>query len=338
MANRQVLPSGQHTEGSVFLDLPPEIRLRIYEHALRFDGILQRPVRAAAWRSFKGYTADISLLCTSRLLHKEAKDVFYECNRFVVSYNHICHCENVYPHPALEQRMGEIHITNFLPRIDGAQTCRFCQDLGFGLIEHLLQLPKLNAVSLSFDDVWSFADFAPALLTKLATQHSTRLSSDEVGKIKVLGLRVRLDIDLPALYRAWAALARGDGKKHARHRVPGEHTMRRALEYLSFEANTYDRTALTLAPFFVGGDEDGIRALRFRGLDHEKSMRANFSVALAGVMNDIFADDGGSGSVSWVELGGKSDARTDRWSFSEEKDKPQEIRHMGFRDEDDLDL
>lgn len=333
------IPMDAQMDRSMFLSLPPELRLRIYEHALHFDDTLQRPLRAAAWRRFDGYVANISLLCTSKLVHKEAKDVFYEVNNFIVSYNHICCCENEYPYSALEQRMGEMRIVNFLPRINDEEwTCSFCQTSGLGLLEHLLQLPKLRSVSIAFDDVWSFADFAPTLLSRLAAEHDSSLVSDEVGRIDVLGLRMGLRIELPALYRAWAALARGERKKHARYRVPGEQTMRRALEYLSFEANTYDRTAATLAPFFVPRQEDGMRVLRFRGLEHEGKKRAEFTVALAGVMNDIFADDGGSGSVSWVELGGKDDNRSDRWRFSEEKDAPKGVIHMGFRDEPDLDL
>ncbi|TKA83705.1 hypothetical protein B0A55_00288 [Friedmanniomyces simplex] len=304
----------------MFLDLPPELRLRIYEHALHFGCTLQKPLRAAAWRRSDGCTANVSLLRASKLIYREAIDILYDVNSFAISYNHVCYCENTFPYPALEPRMRTIRITNFLPRIDQPQTCNFCQSSGFGLLEHLMQMPKLNSAVIAFENVFSFADFVPELLRNLAAERTVELSSGEVGEVNVLGPESRLCFELPALQRAWSALARGERAKDARNRVPGELTMRRALEYLQFETNTYDRTAETLLPFFTAyDDEDSRRRLRFVGLPDEHKKRAGFTVALAGVMNDIFADDGGSESITWVEIGGMM--HHDRWAFCEDAEQ-----------------
>jgi len=330
------VPSDEQMAGSMFLALPPELRLRIYEHALRLQGALQRPVKAAAvvWqKKTDGEVANVALLRANKLIHGEARDVFYEVNRFIVSYNHICSCENEYPYSALKQRMGEMRITNFLPRVDEAQTCMFCQASGFGMFEQLIHLPKLRSVSVAFDDVWSFADHAPTLLSTLATTHGTTSASHEVGKVEVLGLPLRLGIELPALYRAWAALARGERRNHARYRIAGEQTMRRVLQYLRFEADTYARTPTTLLPFFVQGEENRNPLLHFRGHEDDKK-RAEFTVALAGLLSEILADDGGSSSIPWADLSGDN-ATIVRWSFGEKNGVPQGVHHIGFRDEDE---
>ncbi|KAK3643118.1 Glycosylphosphatidylinositol (GPI) anchor assembly protein [Elasticomyces elasticus] len=316
-----------------FLGLPPELRLRIYEHALRFESTLQRPVRPNAWCVFDGYVANVALLSTSKLIHKEAKDAFYEVNKFNVSYNTICYCENQYPYPPLEQRLGVVRVTNFFPRIEEAQICNFCYASGYGLLEHLIDMPKLRRASIVFEDIFNFADYTPELLQELATEHTTDLSSNEVGTVQVLGLKIQLSLELPALQGAWSALARGEKARHARHGVPAENTMRRALEYLRFEANTYDRTAVTLLPFFVADNAQETRVLRTGGIATDSKMRADFTIALAGVMNDIFADEGGSDSVTWAEIEGKKECR--RWEFCEKTKAERQARIEGFIYEDD---
>ena len=85
---------------------------------------------------------------------------------------------------------------------------------------------------------------------------------------------------------------------------------------MQFEANTYDRTAEALRPFFIVNEKSTTPALRFRGLPNEKQQRADFTFALATVLNDIFADEGGAESLDWVQIGGAPSGGT--WMFEED--------------------
>ncbi|KAK5117184.1 hypothetical protein LTR85_008952 [Meristemomyces frigidus] len=300
---------------SAFLELPVELRLRIYEVALQFHGVLHRPLRASAWRNFTRYLANTSLLLTCRQVQEEAKGVFYELNEFRVSYHHMCGCEARFPFPAFdEQHIRKLEVCNFLPRVEEAETCQFCSGSGFGLIAYAQKLPKIRTMKVAFEDIFSFTDFAPELLRRLSERYDISLASEEVGNVEVDGLGFRLELQLPALHRAWSLLRNGDESATSQERQPGQSTMQRALEYLQFEANTYDRTASCLAPFFISSESDATPTLRFHGLADQKKRRADFTVALAGVLNDIFADDGGSGSIDWVDMEGMYGGR---WRFDE---------------------
>lgn len=311
---------------NLFLSLPAELRLRIYEYALQFPGVLQRPLRASAWRDFTGYLVNTPLLSVCKQVHEEARDVFHEVNEFRISYNHMCTCQNRFPFSAFnEQRIRKLEVCNFLPRVDEPKTCQFCRQSGFGLISYLKQLPKLRSAKVSFEDIFSFTDFGPELLRRLSGDgRKIELSCEEVGQVEVLGLSVHLEFKLPAMHRAWLCLA-GRLPTHT-SRLPGQKTMERALEYLQFEANTYDRTSSALKPFFVPSEEDETLTLRFQRLPDKRKRRADFTIALAGVLNDIFADDGGSESIDWVDLDGG--IYGGRWQFN---DVHEPIKNTGDR-------
>ncbi|KAK3674451.1 hypothetical protein LTR78_005537 [Recurvomyces mirabilis] len=293
-----------------FLGLPAELRLRIYGQALQCGRTLQKPLRETPWQKSKGSLVDISLLCVCKTLHAEARDVFYEINSFSVSYNHICYCENRYPYRALHDRIGSVTVTNFVPREEEGHTCEFCLSEGYGLLAHLRRLPKLTQAKVSFEDVFSFTDYAPGILSRLTENEDVHLSSEEIGQIDVVGLPLSLRIELPILHRAWSSLAFSRGRSGTGQRLPGEQIVRRTLEYMQFETNTYDRTARSLLPFFTASQEGGTRSLRFRGLPDGPQRRAEFTIALAGVLYDVFADDGGSESIDWTDVPGSG-----TWTF-----------------------
>ncbi|KAK3114443.1 Glycosylphosphatidylinositol (GPI) anchor assembly protein [Teratosphaeriaceae sp. CCFEE 6253] len=310
---------------SIFLDLPPELRLRIYEYALPVGKDLRRPVGAATRHRSQGYAANISLLCASRLLYREARDVFYAVNSFVVAYNDICSCDGEKPFPPLEQRMGEIHITNIILDSDEPRTCKFCDTYGVGLLSQLVQVPTLRAASIDFEHTSSFAMVAHGLQLRqraLSAAHQTELLSDEVGEVQIRGWKLQLTLKLAPLHRAWAALAGSEKGEHARRRGPRDHSMRRTLEHLQCEADDYNLTGDSILPFIVPHGQDGTRALCFRGLPVEKSRRAAFTIALAWFKIGLSVDGGNVKAITWTEIDGLSPYGADRWTFSEEKYGP----------------
>ncbi|KAH9845839.1 hypothetical protein Tdes44962_MAKER00049 [Teratosphaeria destructans] len=302
---------------SPLLELPAELRIRIYEHALQHQRVLQRPLRASAWRTLPGDVANVSLLCTCKLVNEEAADVFCDLNSFRISYHHLCTCENRYPYPTFNaKRIRQLEVIDFMPRIDLPHLCDFCHDNGSGLLKSMTSLPRLTSLKVAFDDLWSFADFAPTILERLHESAGVHVTCDQVGRLVVHGLTSDVEIQLPVLHSAWLHLVesrRGHSKRAPR--LPGEQSMQRALEYLQFEANTYERTSRMLKPFFASESHDEPLTLKFKGLPEESRRRADFTIALVGVMNDIFTDDGGSESIDWVDL--DSFYYGGRWQFDE---------------------
>lgn len=288
----------------MLLALPAELRLRIYAYTLNFEGTLHRPLKASAWKDFSGSLADISLIFTNKQIYREAKDVFWELNAFRVSYNHMCSCQNAFPYPAFNENLiRKLEIRSFLPRIEEeAATCCYCKDSGLGLVHYLQGLPKLQDASIAFEDIFTFSDCLPPMLKALGTSKAAMLASDAVGCISIGGLGgLKLEMHLPALYRAWQHLALGKAAK-SQGRFPGQKIIGRALEYLSFEANAYNRTAMSLRPFFIDiGDMDELK-LRFKCLQDGRRRRAEFTIALAGELSKIFEDDGGADSIEWTAL------------------------------------
>ncbi|KAI7489752.1 hypothetical protein KC357_g2210 [Hortaea werneckii] len=175
------------------------------------------------------------------------------------------------------------------------------------------------------------------------------LVSDEIGTLRLEGLSrgLTLEFHLPSLTHAWRSLAeteqqqqqqqqRGVWDGETRHqagqsttthrsRLPGQKILSRALEYLHFEANSYDRVPVSLRRFFVvaphpagkgeGPAEEGFPShhhhrqqqqrtaqLQFRCLPDGRERRAGFTIALARELAKVFEDDGGAGSIEWTAL------------------------------------
>ncbi|KAI7084860.1 hypothetical protein KC356_g6357 [Hortaea werneckii] len=170
------------------------------------------------------------------------------------------------------------------------------------------------------------------------------LVSDEIGTLRLerLSRGLTLEFHLPSLTHAWRSLARfeqqqqqqrgvWDGSEtghqqagqrstttHRSRLLPGQKILSRALEYLHFEANSYDRVPAALRRFFVvaprlqagsGGESDRRETpnhqtaqLQFRSLPDGRERRAGFTIALARELAKVFEDDGGAGSIEWSAL------------------------------------
>ncbi|KAI7304096.1 hypothetical protein KC315_g15325, partial [Hortaea werneckii] len=190
-----------------------------------------------------------------------------------------------------------------------------------------------------------------------ANNDNPRLVSDEIGTLRLEGLPSgrTLEFHLPSLTHAWRSLAGTERQQRKpwdsnsstshggsqstthRSRLPGQKILSRALEYLHFEANSYDRVPAALRRFFVvaphpplptdkvGQDADAFHnhqpqtaRLQFRSLPNGRERRAGFTIALARELAKVFEDDGGAGSIEWVSL--DADPKAPVWSFGVDAD------------------
>ncbi|KAI7164742.1 hypothetical protein KC349_g473 [Hortaea werneckii] len=205
------------------------------------------------------------------------------------------------------------------------------------------------------------------------------LVSDEIGTLRLEGLPSgrTLEFHLPALTHAWRSLAgterqqrkpwdSNSGPSHGgsqstthRSRLPGQKILSRALEYLHFEANSYDRVPAALRRFFVvapplplptskvGHDKDEFHThqpqtakLQFRSLPDGRERRAGFTIALARELAKVFEDDGGAGSIEWVPLDAEPKAPV--WSFGldvdVQEDEMEGKKGVGRNDEEEMEI
>ncbi|KAI7537763.1 hypothetical protein KC331_g10747 [Hortaea werneckii] len=197
------------------------------------------------------------------------------------------------------------------------------------------------------------------------------LVSDEIGTLRLESLPSgrTLEFHLPSLTHAWRSLAGterqqrkpwdsnssspshggssgGQSSNTHRSRLPGQKILSRALEYLHFEANSYDRVPAALRRFFVvapplplptskvGHDKDEFHThqpqtakLQFRSLPDGRERRAGFTIALARELAKVFEDDGGAGSIEWVSL--DQDPEAPVWSFGLDADMQEDEQEGG---------
>ncbi|KAI6823847.1 hypothetical protein KC332_g17198 [Hortaea werneckii] len=195
------------------------------------------------------------------------------------------------------------------------------------------------------------------------TNDLPHLISDEIGTLRLEGLsrEKTLEFHLPSLTHAWRSLAgteqqqrrvwdgnhsnndRGSSSQKTTHtRLPGQKILSRALEYLHFEANSYDRVPAALRRFFVvaprptgSGSESNRREphqtaqLHFRSLPDGRERRAAFTIALARELAKVFEDDGGAGSIEWVPLDAEPEVPV--WRFGLDED----VQEVGREGEDE---
>ncbi|KAI7204269.1 hypothetical protein KC343_g7694 [Hortaea werneckii] len=199
-----------------------------------------------------------------------------------------------------------------------------------------------------------------------------RLVSDEIGTLRLEGLPrgQTLEFHLPSLTHAWRSLAgteqhqrrvwdgdtshRGSSSSQnpTHTRLPGQKILSRALEYLHFEANSYDRVPAALRRFFVvvvvvaaprpagSGSESDSRdsthqtaQLHFRSLPDGRERRAGFTIALARELAKVFEDDGGAGSIEWVPLDAEPEVPV--WRFGLDRvDVQEDEREAEWEGED----
>ncbi|KAI7229058.1 hypothetical protein KC330_g7623 [Hortaea werneckii] len=205
------------------------------------------------------------------------------------------------------------------------------------------------------------------------------LVSDEIGTLRLESLPSgrTLEFHLPSLTHAWRSLAgterqqrkpwdSNSGPSHGgsqstthRSRLPGQKILSRALEYLHFEANSYDRVPAALRRFFVvapppplptdKGEHDENEShnhqaqtakLQFRSLPDGRERRAGFTIALARELAKVFEDDGGAGSIEWVSL--DADPKAPVWSFGLDVDiqgdEMEGKKGVGRNDEEEMEI
>ncbi|KAI7161717.1 hypothetical protein KC316_g14956 [Hortaea werneckii] len=208
---------------------------------------------------------------------------------------------------------------------------------------------------------------------------NSHLVSDEIGTLRLEGLPSgrTLEFHLPSLTHAWRSLAgterqqrkpwdSNSGPSHGgsqstthRSRLPGQKILSRALEYLHFEANSYDRVPAALRRFFVVApppplptdkgehDEDESHnhqaqtaKLQFRSLPDGRERRAGFTIALARELAKVFEDDGGAGSIEWVSL--DADPKAPVWSFGldvdMQGDEMEGKKGVGRNEEEEMEI
>ncbi|RMX72928.1 hypothetical protein D0869_14117 [Hortaea werneckii] len=388
-------PCQMNRENSKLLSLPAELRLRIYANVLHFSYPLYRPLRASIihpWHYISDQNsddkintnnlADTALLLTNRQIHHEAKDCFYELNSFRVSFNHLCSCQNIFPYPAYcqDSGMGLIdYLLHDLPKLHAATIAfedifTFSESIG-PIMRNIVPSshPSLNPLD-DDDDIDDTNDE-----NNHTNNDNSHLVSDEIGTLRLEGLPSgrTLEFHLPSLTHAWRSLAgterqqrkpwdSNSGPSHGgsqstthRSRLPGQKILSRALEYLHFEANSYDRVPAALRRFFVVApppplptdkgehDEDESHnhqaqtaKLQFRSLPDGRERRAGFTIALARELAKVFEDDGGAGSIEWVSL--DADPKAPVWSFGldvdMQGDEMEGKKGVGRNEEEEMEI
>ncbi|KAI6894764.1 hypothetical protein KC318_g12505 [Hortaea werneckii] len=210
------------------------------------------------------------------------------------------------------------------------------------------------------------------------------LVSDEIGTLRLEDLPSgrTLEFHLPSLTHAWRSLAGterrqrkpwdsnsspshggssgGQSSNTHRSRLPGQKILSRALEYLHFEANSYDRVPAALRRFFVvashpprsfereghngelNGHQPQTAKLQFRSLPDGRERRAGFTIGLARELAKVFEDDGGAGSIEWVPL--DADPEAPVWSFGLDADMQEDEKEggrswkVGRNDEEEMEI
>ena len=134
-----------------FLELLPfELRLRIYEELLQFNG----PIKL---RQVIPGSKNVSILRTNRQIHDEARPVLYDLNTIIVTRNDFC--------ALTDKRLKtplEVHHARHLLMVSFSQSiactlagfeekCRVCQPSASGLMQILISMPKLRTAIVEYE-------------------------------------------------------------------------------------------------------------------------------------------------------------------------------------------
>ncbi|KAK3717989.1 hypothetical protein LTR37_005415 [Vermiconidia calcicola] len=318
--------------------LPPELRLRVYEYLLLYPRRLVPYVAqksqttilpTSRWQretssSVEYAQVDITAFCLNRQIYEESANLFYGHNRFCVDFDDLCKCWNK-RHPfRLNENMvkrlkiGAINFDREGPALWGE--CNYCGSEGWALLKYLASLPNLRSASLTFANVESFASCGRATLRKLRKlSKGASLGADDIGRLQISGLDVRLELRLPELIRTFplASSRQAEDAMHADYsgseEVFGEavemeaqmlfdedtddYSIYRTLRDILHHARTIGETSRELKPTMdkvVSGS-----GLSFERLDFGE--RANFTIALAECLSDMIDGD------DCVEMADRSD-------------------------------
>ena len=134
----------------LFLEMvPPELRIRIYEHLLRFTQPIKLRQQVAGER-------DLAILRVSRQVNGEALAVLYDLNRIVVTRNDFCKLtDDRLKTPIKLNHVRHLLITSFSQSIacvliGRERQCDVCDPSATGLIRALTSLSRIQTVLVDY--------------------------------------------------------------------------------------------------------------------------------------------------------------------------------------------
>ena len=139
------------TECYLLQRLPVELRLRIYEHVLRFND----PIKL---RQFVLGSRDLPLLRTNQQIYSEALPLLYDLNIIVVTRNDFCkHTDPGLKTPlkldyARHLLMSRLSTSIACTLRDRDQRCSVCQPSAAGLIQAFVEMPRLQTVLVDYHE------------------------------------------------------------------------------------------------------------------------------------------------------------------------------------------
>lgn len=249
---------------SLLLELPAELRVRVYEFVLPAATPLRNNIHAPSLGRGRFQVDDnrepqkaqnfkeATLLHVSRVVYQEALPILYKVNTIAISKAILCSRGPPGPMAALKQEnLVHVHISDFTVSqacqheiVDGLPPCKSCDQTAVGMFKTMAAMPHLRTVDIEHgrnpaSRCW-FQRFKPALRRK--TDHALRLTCLGVGQYGLSGesvRNIRITFKHSALVALWAGIVRpkegtpGSGSSY------GEHATRRF-------AATYDDTAKQL--------------------------------------------------------------------------------------------
>lgn len=138
-----------------FLDLPPELRNRIYDLVLRIPGLIHPSTKSATTapknvknvkiNETKDHESALSLLAVNKQINDEALGVFYNCNSFVFYYPTQLNAFLLSLSPQRQKLIRDLTIYYHNLKCGGIDLV----DLTFPMLKQLAGLRKLHIIMIS---------------------------------------------------------------------------------------------------------------------------------------------------------------------------------------------
>lgn len=182
----------QQTGYSLFTDrLPPEIRVQIYQHLLRFDAPLKPLASGSRCPTFHR-DKSLAILRVNRLIHAEALSVLYDLNTFSVPRSAFCtgkttsgsharkeatinhdlirtlNITTLAPSPACATLIADRKIWSALEPCPSPAPCVHCDTCLLPLLRTLRAMPRLRNVQIEYH---AHADLIRKLAATLTGTH-----------------------------------------------------------------------------------------------------------------------------------------------------------------------
>ena len=138
-----------------FLDLPPELRNRVYDLVLRIPGPIHPSTKSATTapkdsknvkiNESKDHESALSLLAVSKQISDEAVGVFYNCNSFVFYYPTQLHAFLMSLGPQRQKLNRDLTVYYYNTKCGGVELV----DLTFPMLKQLTGLRKLHIIMIN---------------------------------------------------------------------------------------------------------------------------------------------------------------------------------------------